>query len=141
MYTYIAISSLSPSWGSYYWDRFAIYSLLLKLRVPLLGQIACYSLILSWGSHCWDRSAIYSFAKRWVPAGTRANHAAVGRFASCQHHHFIIGVLRSFQISLWHLLDPPKLIYYIVTKWMNHEVCIHVLLLTAFAKLGILSLV
>ena len=51
----------------------------------MLGQIASYSLFLSWGSRCWNRFAIYSFAKQWVPAGTRANHAAVGRIASCQH--------------------------------------------------------
>ena len=29
-YVYIAISSLWPSWGSYYWNRFAVYSLLLR---------------------------------------------------------------------------------------------------------------
>ena len=138
MYTYIAISSLWPSWGSYYWDRFSIYSLLLKLRVPLLGQVACYSLILSWGSRCWDRFAIYSFAKLWVPAGTRANHAAVGRFASCQHHHCIIGVKKFSDLSLASLGSIE--VFHIVTKWMNHEVCIHILLLTAVAKLGILSL-
>ena len=71
MYTYIAINSLL-SWGSYYWERSAIYSLL-----------------LSWGFHCWGRLPVtaycsagdpvagtgllftYSFAKLWVPAGTR----------------------------------------------------------------------
>ena len=52
---------------------------------PLLGQVASYNLFLIWGSRCWDRFAIYSFAKLWVPAGTGAYHAAVGRIASCQH--------------------------------------------------------
>ena len=59
--------------------------LIIKLGVPLLGQVASYSLFLSWGSRCWDRFAIYSVAKLWVPAGTRANHSAIGRIASCQH--------------------------------------------------------
>ena len=44
-----------------------------KLGVPLLGQVF----------------AIYSFPKLWVTSGTRANHAAVGRFTFRQHHHCI----------------------------------------------------
>ena len=47
----------------------------------MLGQAASCSLILSEESYCQDRFAIYSFAKLWVSAGTRANHAAIGRLS------------------------------------------------------------
>ena len=69
----------------------------------MLEQVASYSLFLSWGSRCWDRFAIYSFAKLWVPTGIRANHAAVGRIASCQHGGggMVGHVRRYFRILLW----------------------------------------
>ena len=72
------------------------------------------------------------------PAGTRANHAAVGRFASCQHHHCIVGVKMFSDLSLASLGSTE--VFHIVTKWMAYEVGIHMLLLTAFVKLEILSL-
>ena len=54
MYAYIATDSFLLSWGSYHWDRFAIYSLL-----------------LSWGSHCWGRLLVTAYFLAGGPvAGT-----------------------------------------------------------------------
>ena len=97
-----------------YWQLFAkmgilslgyvcYLQLITKLRIPLQGQVASYSLFLSWGSRCWNKFAIYSFAKLWVPAGTRANHAAVGGIASCQHGGMVCGqsVLWGLQVHIF----------------------------------------
>ena len=66
----------------------------------MLGLVASYSLKLTWGPVCWDINAIYSFAKLCVPTGTRANHAAVASFSSCQHRHSIIAVKKFSDLSL-----------------------------------------
>ena len=78
--------------------------------------------------------AIYSFAKLWVPTGTRANHAAVAGFSSYQHHHRIIGVQKFSDLSLASLGSAELL--HLIAKWMNLEVCIHILLLEACGQAG-----
>ena len=53
---------------------------------------------------------------------------------SCTHHHCIIGVEKFLQIFLASLGSTR--IFHIVSTWMNHEVCIHILLLVAYGQAG-----
>ena len=107
---------------------------LIKLSVPLLGLVASYSLNLSWRSCCWDMFAIYSFAKLWSSTGSRANHATVEGFSFCQRHHCIIGVKKFSGLSL---ASPGSAeVFHLIAKWMDLEVCIHILLLAAYGQAG-----
>ena len=128
MYTYIAIDSFLLSWESHHWGRFT-FQLIFKLGVPLLEQVCYLQLLLRWE----------------VPAGTGLFMQLLARFwysvawvtifcnqVGCLAALITIAELElsSSQNSFWCLLDPPKFSH-IVTKWMNHEASI-ILLLAAF---------
>ena len=111
-----------------------------------MGQGLLFSLFLSWGFRCRDRFVIYSFRYGGSSSWNWAIYASVGkvmvfccmgynlmqphRMLSCTHHHSIIGVKKFSELFLASLRSTK--ISHIVKKWMNHEVCIHILLLTAF---------
>ena len=78
--------------------------------------------------------AFYSFGKLWGPTGSRANHAAVAGFSSCQHHHCIIGVMKFSGFSL--ASSGSAEVFHLIAKRMNLEVCIPILLLAAYGQAG-----
>ena len=66
------------------------------------------------------------FPKLWVPARTRANHAAIDRVAFLPASPLYNWSWEVLQISLASLGSTNVL--HIVAKWMNHQVCRHIML-------------
>ena len=101
-----------------------------------------FSLFLSWRSRCWDRFVIHSFCYAGSSSWNWPIYASVGkvlvfccmgynlmqpsRMLSCTHHHCMIGVNKFSELFLASLRSNK--VSHIVTKWMNREVCIHILL-------------
>ena len=103
----------------------------------MLGQVCYLQLLLRWEVPAGTGLLMQLLVRLWYSVAWVIILCNQVGWLSYTHHHCIIGVKKLSEPFLASLRSTK--VSHIVTKQMNHEVCIHILLLALFATLFWLS--